>query len=134
MSHTKNQASLDQFTRPPPAQTTSENIVDGTSSATEVGLEIDPNHDRRKRRKTESPEPSLNLSNLAQQQPPSLNWHQQLQVQVDGSAGFGSGPNTLVQADMAMIDMPEVPQYNQTEHSNTSTTPSTPSLPYGHDY
>ncbi|USP81964.1 hypothetical protein yc1106_09238 [Curvularia clavata] len=129
VSHTKNQASLDRFTRPPPAQTTSENTVDGTSSATEVSLEVDPNHDRRKRRKTESPEPSLNLSNLAQQQPPSLNWHQQLQVQVDGSAGFGSGPNTLVQADMAMIDMPEVPQYNQTEHSNTSTTPSTPSLP-----
>ncbi|KAJ5020441.1 AAA multi-domain protein [Bipolaris maydis] len=116
VSHLKNQASLDRFTRPPPTQTIIRDIVD-------------PNHDRRKRQKTKSPEPLLDSSALAKLESPSLDWHQQLQAQVDGPADLDSPPNTHVHTDVTMTGAPEVIEYDQKEHSNTSTTPSTPSLP-----
>ncbi|EUC49982.1 hypothetical protein COCMIDRAFT_83297 [Bipolaris oryzae ATCC 44560] len=129
VSHLKNQASLDRFTRPPPAQATNGDIVDGISDSVEISLEVDPNHDRRKRQKTQSPEPLLDSSALAQLEPTSLDWHQQLQIQVDGPTDLDLRPNTHVHTDVNMTGVPEAIEYDQKEHSNTSTTPSTPSLP-----
>ncbi|KAL6151621.1 hypothetical protein ACJBU6_09569 [Exserohilum turcicum] len=131
VSHMKNQASLDRFTRPPSAQATSETTANNTSGSADVALEVDPNHDRRKRQKTASPElsdsppPSAQVEPV-QPEPISLDWHQQLQVQAAGPAGLDPTPNALLHTDVAMTDISEEPGCDRMEHSNTSTTPSTP--------
>lgn len=74
----KGQASLEQFARPSRAQPADE---PATENATHANLEEDPNQERRKRRKTESPVPAESLSIAS----PSLDWHQQLQLQAGAS-------------------------------------------------
>lgn len=77
----KNQASLEQFTRPSRAQhDVKEAIVENT-------LEEDLNLGRRKRRKTESPGP-LDVSTAPVA---GLNWHQQLQVEANAPAALPTG-------------------------------------------
>jgi DNA polymerase III delta prime subunit len=72
--HTQNQASLDRFTRPAQAQ-----LFDQAANedAAEPTLEEDLNVDRKKRRKTASPEPVDASTPIM----PGLDWHQQLQVE-----------------------------------------------------
>ncbi|KAI4932687.1 hypothetical protein J4E85_003085 [Alternaria conjuncta] len=79
-SHAKNQASLDQFTRPPTIQNNDQASSGNANIPVEASLEVDPNHERRKRQKTASPEPSIPPTS-AQSEPNAFNWHQQLQVE-----------------------------------------------------
>jgi DNA polymerase III delta prime subunit len=76
--HRRNQASLERFTRPPQAQH-SEPVLAGEAVEV-ITLEDDLNQDRKKRRKTVSPEPA-DPSTIAT---PSLDWHQQLHVEAQG--------------------------------------------------
>lgn len=86
-SHTKNQASLDRFTRPSTTQNAHEANVNDNNAPVEVSLEIDPNQERRKRQKTASPEPLSHPPRSAQFEPFAANWHQQLQVEGGRSDG-----------------------------------------------
>ncbi|KAH5037557.1 hypothetical protein HBI25_180100 [Parastagonospora nodorum] len=68
-SHTKNQASLEQFTQSVQVQHVDQAVKDEVAGPT---LQEDLNLDRRKRRKTVSPAPTI----------PNLDWPQQIQEQV----------------------------------------------------
>ncbi|KAF2826008.1 hypothetical protein CC86DRAFT_324824 [Ophiobolus disseminans] len=74
----KSQASLEQFTRPSAAEQ-ADQLEAGDIAG--ISLEEDPNQERRKRRKTDSPGP-VDVST-----PPiaALDWHQQLQVEANSS-------------------------------------------------
>jgi DNA polymerase III delta prime subunit len=76
--HMRGQASLERFTRPLQIQNGDPDSTDQTAESTilEEGL----NEDRKKRRKTVSP-PPVNPSNSTK---PSLDWHHQLQAEVEG--------------------------------------------------
>jgi DNA polymerase III delta prime subunit len=76
--HMRGQASLERFTRPPPAQHGDPALTNHAAETTP--LEEHLNEDRKKRRKTVSPppaDPSLTAM-------PSLDWHHQLQVEAQG--------------------------------------------------
>jgi DNA polymerase III delta prime subunit len=76
--HVRNQASLEQFTRPPQAQP-GEAALTGDAVGV-ITLEDDLNQDRNKRRKTVSPEPAEFSTTTV----PSLDWQQQLHVEAHG--------------------------------------------------
>lgn len=125
-SHMKNQASLDRFTRPPPTPGAVANAIDSANTPAEACLEVDPNHDRRKRQKTTSPEPQLEPPTSAQPPPDSLDWHQQLQVQAGGSMDMQTTTAQPIHADSTMVDISEEPTDEPEEQSGPPTGPSTP--------
>lgn len=77
-SHTKNQPSLDKFTRPSVQHVDQVAVPD----VAETTLEEDPNLDRKKRRKTESPDPPsalvTSIPNLGLHQQPQAEAHMQI--------------------------------------------------------
>jgi DNA polymerase III delta prime subunit len=77
--HMRNQASLERFTRPLQAQH-GDPFLTGDAAGTTT-LEEDLNQDRKKRRKTVSPEPADPSITTT----PSLDWHHQLQVEAQGT-------------------------------------------------
>jgi DNA polymerase III delta prime subunit len=88
-SHTKNQASLERFTRPAQSQHVQQSMTESTA---EITLEDDLGGDRKKRRQTASPAPGhASVTTI-----PDLNWHQQLQVEASGPVvSEGTSATTL---------------------------------------
>ena len=126
-SHLKNQASLDRFTRPPPTKEAVGSAVNNPGTSAELSLDVDPNQDRRKRQKTASPDPSLEPPTSAQPRPDSLDWHQQLHVQVEeGSIGVQATTEQPLHADSTMVDVLEEPTHKPGEQSDSPTVPITP--------
>ncbi|KAI0574042.1 AAA multi-domain protein [Pyrenophora tritici-repentis] len=124
-SHMRNQASLDRFTRPP-TQGAEGNTMHSTDTSAEASLDVDPNHDRRKRQKTASPDPLLEPPPSAQPQPDSLDWHQQLQVQAEGPMGLQGTTAPLKHTDLTMVGIVEEPTHKLEEESGLPLAPSTP--------
>ncbi|CAA9959587.1 hypothetical protein PTMSG1_03004 [Pyrenophora teres f. maculata] len=125
-SHMKNQASLDRFTRPPPTQGAEGITMHSTDPSAGASLEVDPNHDRRKRQKTVSPDPLLEPPTAAQPQPDSLDWHHQLQVQAEGSVGLQGTIAPPIHTDSKMVDIVAGPTYQLDEEAGLPLAPSTP--------
>ena len=80
--HTKNQPSLDSFARRPAAQPLDADTKTNTDGTAEATLEEDLNLDRRKRRKTASPEPTTRTTDPYQDAAgPPTDLFQQLQAE-----------------------------------------------------
>jgi DNA polymerase III delta prime subunit len=72
---------LERFARPLIQNTNQDILHDGSVAPAErPSLEEDPNHDRRKRRKTESPEPRVAATQVVDMVE-SVGWHDQLQAE-----------------------------------------------------
>lgn len=118
----RSQPSLDSFTRRPNVDTVNGGTTANAQNVSAgLSLEVDPNRDRRKRRKTRSPRPSLDEatdSDIAQA-PEAMDWHQQLQIEAEK----GANENDSASALRATEDTMNQP-IHQAEDLAHSRTPS----------
>ncbi|KAH7377776.1 hypothetical protein BKA66DRAFT_150644 [Pyrenochaeta sp. MPI-SDFR-AT-0127] len=98
---TKNQPSLEQFTRPLQAQNASEAACSSHVLA-EPSLEEDPNKDRRKRQKTASPGLSVDPPMSEQLFLEHVDWHQQQAVEARKPAEMEISTQVLADIDAPM--------------------------------
>lgn len=107
VSHTKNQASLERFTQSAQVQHVNQVVKDEVAGPT---LQEDLNLDRRKRRKTVSPAPTV----------PHLDWHQQLQEEARAP-----DPESILMAPTEPTDEAPNPLLRATSPVPTPTAPET---------
>tara|TARA_R110002003_G_scaffold135_4_gene12519 strand:+ start:4151 stop:7822 length:3672 start_codon:yes stop_codon:yes gene_type:complete len=129
---TKGQASLEQFARPAPPESQHIGVAASSNGETThftMGEEVD--QDRRKRRKTESP----GAADSRQMPVQSLDWHQQLQAEVQGhtlvqSSPVSDGHQSLQQATTPPLPTPLAEEALETiaelEPMNTKISEVTP--------
>ncbi|KAF1847173.1 uncharacterized protein K460DRAFT_331904 [Cucurbitaria berberidis CBS 394.84] len=123
-SGTLNQISLDTFTRPR-AQDATDTPANGYGLA-EASLDEDPNRDRRKRRKTASPELSNDLHTSVRPITGQLDWQQQLQAEAAKPMTVEEPLEGTVDTDTPMSNtLHEQPQNEAEAMPRPSTPPPT---------
>ncbi|KAH9871388.1 hypothetical protein IAQ61_005567 [Plenodomus lingam] len=101
---TKGQTSLERFARPK-AQSASDQAATNGDIVTEISLEADPNHERRKRQKTASPPLSIQPQSSSQPLHRHLDWHHQLQVEAENQTNESREVSLVYEAESGETHM-----------------------------
>ncbi|KAJ4290208.1 hypothetical protein N0V90_010423 [Kalmusia sp. IMI 367209] len=121
----KSQSRLEKFTQPSAGQDAAEGVpVNAPHILSEPTLEEDPNSDRRKRRKTDSPAPAQ--SHNATSETPAIDqsdWHQQLKLEA-GKTMVSDRKRTHVTIPEPLArDLATVVAINRVKETSRATTP-----------